>query len=92
MPTLTGLTRIHDEGGVLSGGTLDEAVAMDLDQTGVPDLRLDDHNADGAVGNVGVVFQDADQVLAHLMRDEGDSCEEQKKCIMRKKIWLCRPP
>lgn len=46
---------------------------MDLDQTGIADLGLDHHDADGAVGNVGVVLQDADQVLAHLVRDEGDS-------------------
>lgn len=70
---LTGLARVHDEAGVAEGACLGQAVAMGLDQAGVPDLGLDHHDADGAVGDVGVVLQDADQVLAHLVGDEGDS-------------------
>lgn len=46
---------------------------MSFDQAGVADLRLDDHDADGTVGNVTTVLQDADQMFAHLVRDEGDS-------------------
>lgn len=87
MLTLTGLTRVHNEARVAGGGGLDEAVAVDLDQTGIPNLGLDDRNADGAVGNVGVVLQDADQVFANLVRDEGDSCEDE----MKYKVWLCGP-
>lgn len=46
---------------------------MSFDQAGVADLRLDDHDADGTAGNVATVLQDADQMFAHLVRDEGDS-------------------
>lgn len=76
--TLTGLPRVDHEAGVVEGGSLDEAVAVNFDQAGVSDLRLDDHDGDGTVGDVTAVLQDADLVFAHLPRDEGDTWEEEE--------------
>lgn len=51
---------------------------MSFDLAGVADLRLDDHDGDGTVGDVAAVLQDADPMFAHLARDEGDTWEEEK--------------
>lgn len=76
---LTGLPRVDDEAAVVEGGSLHEAVAVSFDLAGVADLGLDDHDGDGTVGDVLAVLQDADPMLAHLARDEGDACEEEEE-------------
>ena len=68
----TGLSRVHHEAGVGERGALGEAVAVSSDSAGVADFRLDDHDGDGAVGDVPPVLQDADAVFTHLPGDEGD--------------------
>lgn len=52
---------------------------MSLHLAGVADLRLDDHDGDGTVGDVAAVLQDADQVFTHLPGDEGDTWEEEEE-------------
>lgn len=52
---------------------------MSFDSTGVANLRLDDHDGDGTVGDMTTILQDADLVLAHFPGDEGDTCEEEKR-------------
>lgn len=75
---LTGLPRVDHEAGVVEGGSLDEAVAMNFDLAGVANLRLDDHDCDGTVGDVAAVLQDADPVFTHLSGDEGDTWENKR--------------
>lgn len=75
---LTGLPRVNHEAGVVEGGSLGEAVALNFDLAGVADLRLDNHDGDGTVGDVTAVLQDADLVFAHLPGDEGDTWEEER--------------
>lgn len=52
---------------------------MSFDSSGVANLRLDDHDGDGTVGDMTTILQDADLVLAHFPGDEGDTCEEEKR-------------
>lgn len=70
---LTGIPCVDYEARVSEGGSLDEAVAVNFDLAGVTDLRLDDHDGDGTVGDVTAVLQDADFVVTHLPGDEGDT-------------------
>lgn len=72
---LTGLLCVDHEAGIGESGSLDEAVAMNFDAAGVANLRLDDHDGDGTVGDMSAVLQDADAVFAHLTGDERDPCE-----------------
>ncbi len=46
---------------------------MNFDLAGVADLRLDDHDGDGTVGDMSAVLQDADFVFTHLPWDKGDT-------------------
>ncbi len=46
---------------------------MNFDLAGVADLRLDDHDGDGTVGDMSAVLQNADFVFTHLSWDEGDT-------------------
>lgn len=50
-----------------------QPVAVRPDAPSISDLRLDDHDGDGAVGHVASILGDADAVLAHLAGDEGDA-------------------
>lgn len=53
---LTGLLRVNHKAGVVKGRSLDEPVAVSFDPAGVANLRLDDHDSDGTVGDVTAVL------------------------------------
>lgn len=73
---LTGLASVDHEAGVVESSSLDEAVTVNLDLAGVTNLRLDDHDGDGTVGDVTAVLKDADQMFTNLPRNEGDTWYE----------------
>lgn len=52
---------------------------MSSDLAGVADFRLDNHDVDGAVGDVAAVLQDADPMFTHLAGDEGDTWGRERK-------------
>ena len=63
---------------------------MNFDLAGVADLRLDDHDGDGTVGDMTAVLQDADLVFTHLPGDEGNTWgeEEEGRGEMRERLTM----
>lgn len=69
----TSIPCVNNEARVIEGGSLDETVAMRSDLASITNLRLDDHDGDGTVGDMVAVLQDADLMFTHLLRNEGDA-------------------
>jgi len=78
----TCVSRVHQERGVGEGGPGHQAVPVGPDPAGLPDLRLDHQDGQRTVGDVLAALQDADAVLAHLPRDEGDACRGAHRSIL----------
>lgn len=75
----TSIPCVNNEAGVIEGGSLVETIAMRSDLASITNLRLDNHDGDGTVGDVVAVLQDADLMLTHLLRNEGDACVEKEE-------------
>lgn len=75
----TCFTRVDDKLCRLEGSGFAQALTAHTHSAGIADLRLADHHRYGAAGDMATVLLDVHQVLASLLRNEGNTCKGQRK-------------